>query len=409
MLKPHLLELDDDGQGYVAGYKWYIRSSVINALWSEVMGRLAAMVWLSELDFGGDLKFPDPDAPRELVYCSKGHPEDECSEECGLWAHKIEGKALKRFWHALAAVGFPKDKDPEERFWNGDEFQRPEPSDPCLGPDQRHLLHVLKYFDPVEYNNNAKRMTVRVLYAEAYDFILYDGGLDLFVPPKPWRKEWDDSAPRSLEGLDEEQVKEEMRDWTRHEILRMYKFRKTGSPAIGLSGVPATSSTDESDYRVPMSAAPTGPTDVPHDWMRGMAAETNWWVTGSVYAAVNQTLPRLVASLWFEEEVRKPNEKDDHYPMSYRCRWQTGGGVKDLIQHRLETRRGCEIELGDPEDWEKTPDDNWNPRDVMITSSGLVIPHPGGRPELEKLLGDIAAGVAGNPVFTNTIPPPGPG
>jgi len=194
------------------------------------------------------------------------------------------------------------------------------------------------------------------------------------------------------------------RVWTRYEILRMYKFRVTGPPPIGLSGVPATSLQEGKSYLVPITAAPTGPTDVPHDWMRGMAAQTTWWITGSLYAAMNQAIPRLIASLWFEEQVNPPSPNDPQFPLTYKCRWQTGDGLRELIQHRLETRLNCEIELGDPKDWDDTPDARWNPRDLMITNKGLVIPYPHECPKVDKLLNDIVAGAAGNPVFTNTIP-----
>jgi len=395
-MPPQLITLEPDGNGYVEGYEWYVRSSVVNALWGEVMGRLAAKVWLSELGFSGEpiLKFP-PDTPDpELIYRPPGAPDDKC-----LWAHKIEGAALREFWTALAEIAFPKGEYPD--LWNGDEFLMPGEDIECLDADQRQILLVLQYFEPEKYENNKKRMKLRVIRAEAYDFILFDGGLDLFVPPKPYGTAEGQPAPAL--GLDPspEDLKAE---WTRQEIMRMYKFRETGPPPIGLSGVPATSSEEGQSYLVPITAAPTGPTDVPHDWMRGMAGNTKWWFTGSLYASMNQAIPRLVASLWFEELTRPLDWDHPNFPLTYKCRWQTGAGLRELIQHRLETKLNCEIELGDPDDWNRTPDAQWNPRDLMITNKGLVVPYPGKCPEVDDLLEDIVAGAAGNPVFTNTIP-----
>jgi hypothetical protein len=81
-----------------------------------------------------------------------------------------------------------------------------------------------------------------------------------------------------------------------------------------------------------------------------------------------------------------------------------------MLQERVETVFPKKLEIPVPRtglrpSWvTSTNDAGWNPRDIMLTGEGIYFPYPGKAPEWKELAESIEMGVAGNPVFTDSLP-----
>jgi hypothetical protein len=364
--------------------QWHMPGSVLSALWGRIMPRLAARVWRTQ--FGllrpGETRLSFPPA-------STKEPE----KIGNLLGYLVEGPELEPFWRVLVEVSMGAQD--AKAYLDG--LQRDGSTRAGVTAGQRSALAVLRYFDPK--TPSEFRIPVRFIDSESYDFILHSGGLDIFVPPNPARM----SDFNTLHDFDNPADRER----ALAEILRMYRFRVTGAPPIGLPGVPATSPDAEDDYLTPtiQLAAPTGVSMAHEEWLRGTSAgNPKWYITGAVYRGIMAELPRIIASLWHEGRVwtnQSEADKDRTYAGRFRA------DLKELLEERLEANLPKEMRF----DVGRRPPNGggatWNPRDVMITHEGLVVPDPGNKsPDLTSVLVAIEKGIAGNPVFTDSGIPP---
>jgi hypothetical protein len=375
--------------------KWYMPGSVLNALWGNIMSRLAASVWLGRLDW------PPKTTPEK-------HPG-------GLEAYPVDGTAMPKLAEQIVRIAFTRKAN---ESWKAIEqsFVLAAERQDRLTNAQRSTLITTQYFHPGAAEAylphrppEAHRMPLRVIKARGYDFVLSDQGLDLFVPPKP-------GAPYGREDWGKVDKKEEPA--AREDVLQFYKFRETSEPPIGLPRAPATAFPDNgsppSDFfvSVPQLTAPTGSHQVPEAWMKGLAPTVSWWLSGSLYRGIMAVLPRIIASKWYEEVAWDPaTATTDGYTtagedQTYRTRFYKKGGLRELLEEHTETvlPKSLAIVVAGKPSWVPKEAPGWNERDVMITSEGLYIPDPGDAPEWTELAKAIESGVAGNPVFTDTGP-----
>jgi hypothetical protein len=335
------------------------------------MPRLAASIWRG----ANGLQWPPPGSTPDPIYPDPKDPKRV------LEAHRVDSNNLAAFWTRLVDITFGDDHptEPGEKIPNTGAKNyavlRPTlakggvPSSQAgFTTLQRSTHQVLDYFDPVK--TDPKRMTLRIIRVSGYDFILHQGGLDIFVPENPFK----DKHGKQKDG--------------RAEILRYYRFRETGAPPIGLPGRPADLA------KVKNLTEPTGTSQAQDDWVRGMASQSSWWITGAIFRAIMTEYPRIIASLWYEEAVWDPKSTNPNYENSYAAKFNAQDGLKTLIEERLE------VEL--PDALKITSSEAASHTDVEISESGMVFPHPKGAPQRDELILEIESGRAGNPVFTDT-------
>lgn len=371
---------------------WCMPSSVLNALWGNVMPRLAAAIW------AGELEWP-PEGPGQTV-------------NQFMRAYPVEGALQADFWEVLATISFGSRKN---YLAERDRIEESLHENPPKTSAMHRAAHVvLKYFEPPREGSPAPpfRGRFRVIRAEGYDFVLSSEGIDVFVPPDPFVG---DDGERSGERA-------------RAEIIRMYKFRETGRAPIAIPGQPSTVHPKEHGYHIPIPQLnnPTGSFQIHEDWARGESNDVGWWLTGSAYRGMMHELPRVIASLWYEAlawngDAGSPaagqrtvssdfNAADGYVPIAGDAQRPTG--LRRLLEERTETRFPRDMAMKVLDDMTQvpglsegqSPPDTWSDCDVMITNLGFFFPHPPEPPELEELLGAIKAGTAGNPVFTDSGP-----
>lgn len=367
------------GNNAISDYSWYVPATVLSALWGEIMPKLAASVWK------GKIAFPDPDGPSEPI-------------GGGLVAYPMDGSILDQFWNQLAELVFTQVSNYRKLE---DHLRKPPSKDGArFSTAQRSAHFALEYWDPTPTGGNTPaaedRIRIRVIETTGYDFILYGsrdpddgklkGGLDVFVPPDPFEQNPDNTE----------------------EFFRLYKFRATGVPPIGLPKIPASPRDPGSgDYVIPMPllTAGTSPSEIQSEWAQYMGPKVDWWITGNIFGRILSDLSRIIASIWYEDRVW-PDSAEDHSSYRYRYRNEER---RRLFEERLEGRLPAGMDIGLNKRWEGVADKKlakdppgWNRRDVMVTNKGLLLPRPGKAPTKDELLDAIEQGVAGNPVFTNS-------
>jgi hypothetical protein len=337
------------------------------------MPRLAATVWKGNLDWPSRL------SPRVLVHGD-------------MFAYPVTGDALQEFWDALATIAFGS-VHAYRQIRNAFRIPR-KPAEPRFSNGQRAAHVVLDYFDPDPRDGRPveQRMPLSVIRADAYDFVLSSDGLDVFIPRNPFTN---DDGERDDEA-------------GRRDVLQMYKFRKTGTPPIGLPGLPATSPEGGDDLLIPIPqlSSPTGAFQVHEDWAKGRAGDVAWWLSGTAYRGIMAELPRIIAYKWYEE-VAWPEDEYNDDERTTRKRFHDENGLKELLEERTETRLPANLRIQVLSEDRMVPPEAeglqaWNARDIMITDTTIYVPDPGKPPEASELLAAIESGQAGNPVFTDT-------
>ena len=382
---PHAVEL------------WRVSASVINILWGDVWPRLMALWWKNDSRW-------TPDCPIDFGELTPADLETAMltlAQEEVTWLNTLTTTTVP---YAVPTLAGP---------WSDTRFQR------RLQQVRDHL-------------NGASVIPIRFIGEHGYDFVLSDGGLDLFSPKDP----------------DE--------DW---EWYRYYAFRRTGRPILGVPEylestgtflmdaptgagqvlttfgaldtevVPGSECTLrqveclgveevpevegmtpeaplEVDFRDrrPMSVWP--PASRPPSWKRSrhirfeyhayLAALSRlrcWQIEGSVYRAILEELPRVVAEIWMEaSQFSSPLSAS-----TYGYRFLPGvPDARTIFEERVET---------------SLPDDSrmvfevGSVEDVEISSRGIEIPPPPQRPDRTAVLQAIIQGSAGNPVFTDSKRP----
>lgn len=348
----------DAGQAF----RWYIPGSVLNALWGSVMPRLAATVWRNKLEW------PPRGTQGQLV-------------EGSMYAFPLAGEAIKAFWSALAENGFGSEKnytnvrdklDGSGTLENGIR----------VSAGQRAAHVCLEYFDPAGHLD--KRMPVRIIRAEAYDFVLSSDGLDIFIPDDPFK---DGNGEPDLAG-------------GRTQVVNLYRFRETGRRPIALPGVPMTFKAANSHVLIPIPqlTTPTGSYQIHEGWTRGKANDVKWWIAGSTYRGIMASLPRIIACKWYDELVGKNYGPDASVRPTVD---RFGSELRKLLEERIETKLPALMQIQVASGREKHPA-GWHAWDVMITDQGFRFPDPGTAPTPDEILEAIEKGRAGNPVFTDS-------
>jgi hypothetical protein len=406
-------------------YEWYVPSSVVNAFWGDVMARIAALQWLSDLEYDNKL-LPDKklewppvdDIDPETLWKDLSDKGDMSKWVLAypLWGRKsgnLTFTPLKDWWHALERISFLKEGSDSTGTGEYDTYSKAIHKPHIrFGSLHRNAHAVLEYYSAAtmadatqaerdkvvkDELDGKKIMRVRVIRSYEYDFILYPGGLDLFLGPTPFPKEGGkpvDKAPTA-------------RKKALKNMLQMYKHRKTGSRPIALPGLPATAKDDKGGcLHIPVRtpAGPTGASQASQVWLEGMLNQNSnppaWWLTGNVYRGIMTALPRIIASMWHEQEVWDV-PVDTKNKGTYTWRYQHGG-LKRLLEERLEQKLPVDLEIEVTQPPGSASWSGWNRRDVMITDKGLVLPQEIDSPKLEPVLEDIIKGDAGNPVFTSS-------
>ena len=236
-----------------------------------------------------------------------------------------------------------------------------------------------------------------------YDFLVSDEGVEFFIP----------TPPQSLQDL-----------------LRYYSFRGTGRPAIGLpyylssaiSAVSIDSPTGPSQISVNPSVILQqvqrfDPGCAEIQCIRRklenreviMGLETYrclveglrcWQIEGSVYRGIMTEVPRVVANIWIEMANGTTT-----VPGAYAPRFPDPDdrGLRSLFEERLETSLPGSMKMH----FELHPASQpagmpWDQTDVVITNKGFFFPPLPAQPTKQGILGEMVAGRAGNPVFTDS-------
>jgi hypothetical protein len=123
-----------------------------------------------------------------------------------------------------------------------------------------------------------------------------------------------------------------------------------------------------------------------------------WQIAGAVYGGILTELPRVVAEIWIERMTTAWA-----HPKSYHQRFRFNPDevedTADIFRERLETslpghdRMKFGVAKGKLED-------------VTITNQGFLFPKVHKASKRLEMFQDMAAGKAGNPVFTNSRRPP---
>lgn len=267
-------------------------------------------------------------------------------------------------------------------------------------------------------SGNLKRPLFRYMGTGGFDFVLSDTGVDVFAPPTPPEEEVDFQAY----------------------MARLYTFRSTGRLPIGLPeflapGVPtAPTSLRPGTQMDAMTGAsqieyPEDDWDTVARWLGyeessdprfealivedparadyvplsigcvacALADQRKWQVTGAVYRAIMEALPRMVADIWLAMTQGDPSGG------AYGKVWDdpTDAGLREQVELRLETHLPPTVRMGSFHG-----PDIYAPRgdgDVHISSDGLEFPAVGCHaPTRDGMLEAIWKGNAGNPVFTSS-------
>lgn len=369
---------------------WTIPASILQVLWGEIYPRMVAQAWL--------LGSADPFDVHDVT--------------------PVLHDRLIKFRNLLfGSINNPS--PPQLASFNASRFGR-RFNEVCA-----YLLNTATPLIPIRYHGPG-----------GFDFILSDHGLDLF-------------APRPPEDEDD--------------LLRYYEYRLTGRPAIALPNYlevahtldvycpagPSQVWTDAAGLNMAIDPSGcrlgaltcldqteqtypevlTGLPDrrvvlrqlgwkgdeatldyvqqryVPFASARGytiqgyFSAVTHlrcWQLEGAVYRGILEQLPRIVATVWRES-------LGTCIGGSYAARFGDPRLMRQIFEERLETMLPkydhMVFEVGGRPD--QPPLD-----DVEITNHGLRFP-VADRPDITAMLSSIAAGRAGNPVFTDSKRPDG--
>lgn len=279
---------------------------------------------------------------------------------------------------------------------------------------QARAQRLLQYLQ----SSGSRRVPMRVM-GEGPDFVLSDAGLDLFAPPKPQKPE----------------------------LLRFYRFRRTGRGSLGLP-----------DYldtwpRAILVDSPTGPSQVKINLFasgsivvsspeadcvldeiecvqRFFDSRTEsereglveldqatymcllddcrcWQLSGAVYRGIATELPRIVADIWYERETcgitPLPTTSYDH--RFHNLPPTDDNGIRSVFEERMETFLPGPGKMQFRFHPTPTPpllSGIWADEEIMITNRGVYLPRIPPSAGITAMLEDIEAGNAGNPVFTDS-------
>jgi len=263
----------------------------------------------------------------------------------------------------------------------------------------------------------------------SYDFILSDQGIDLFGPP-----------PLGVGGAD-----------PARQLFQFYQIRSTGEAPIGMPLFM------DSKVRNIVMDAPDGPAQVylpsaaidellncgcrereegerepqresvPYETVvQYLGRRRVWWIEGSVVRGILGQLPRIVATIWYEDSLgvnpvggyrdRYPNPDNDGLRTIFAERMETTLPLYEYMAFEVQPtpapfpptpingeavdhRKGpAQPQKGDPHGMPF-----WDTEDVMITAKGIYVPKlPKKPPGVGDIMDAVADGRAGNPVFTST-------
>lgn len=347
-----------------AEFTWAIPAGLLNFLWSDVFPRLVARSWL-------------PGPPAGAAYVGMDTPGLlDALKQLRL---RVSGSASVEYLHDLQAL--------IALF-----------SAPACPP-------------------------FRLMGEGGYDFVLSDWGVEFYMPEKPK---------------------------TAADLLRYYTFRRTGRPAIGLPlylqnrlsavatdsptgpGQPAAlealilgqlSGVDTSceEYICLVNRLNRLATVVGHDKvivgldsiLCALGPFRCWQLEGSVYRGMMTEIPRIIATAWIEIQDGTTGKEAAYHPRVFDAVLAPRtDGLRSLFKERLETtvpnrsRMLFELQPAAP-----PPGIPWSKDDVVITNCGFFFPGPeqpakdpatGAPASLRRLIQEIEAGRAGNPVFTDS-------
>jgi hypothetical protein len=145
--------------------------------------------------------------------------------------------------------------------------------------------------------------------------------------------------------------------------------------------------------RAPRPVIPVG-----IDRFRCLAASVRCWqLAGSVYRGIMIELPRVIAVIWAEEIAEKKGCRPDAKSYMKRFGLPDDPGLRDIFRERLETALPRNVRMRF---------EQYRGKDVRITNEGLFFPMPPEPPTVDDMIIEIRDGRAGNPVFTDSMPPP---
>ncbi len=434
--------------------EWLITSSILNTLWGDFFGRLVPLLWAGApmpLTFDGYLgAIPEHEGKEEDINIEAYHGlcRDYVLLYIDLFEKNIEdGKALKKRLKEMDGAfgdkaGFGtrsvlpiKFRLPDDYFMQGGGIEVTDRFIKRLEMLRSYLENGPELTGPTKGGKSGPRaMPIRFFRDDdVFDFILSDDGLDLFLPSSPFSKP---GKPRGRLA----------------EVYRAYMYRETGRrpvhlplpgagfprerPAIQLDtpGGPANIHLDkpgvfkwlmEQGFQVGHGDADQETKKTIQGWLDRVLAtgidggvfstclrpNRRWQMEGSVYRAVMAEFPRIVANIWLEETIEGKSDIRAGYTSNKQ------GGLRDILEGRLElglppaeAMMCCGRTRSVTWDWENG--DGVTPSrvrkcstDVLISDKGFLFPDPGEPPTEDYLLRCWVDGTAGNPVFTDCIPP----
>jgi len=425
---------------------WVITTSLLNMIWRDLFGRMIPVMWAGgpvPLTVDAYLAKLLTFSPREepnfpaylslsrgflLLYIDLLHSDGTVSspEVMKRRLEALHGRFLKEAGHPKLPGGgtyFSLECDMHEKFY---------PHKGTSRFDGR--LAVLKNYltDGVEIEAdgdsfNMEAVPVRFFRAnDVFDFIIGNTGLDLFHPASPF--------DAGVQGGDE---KDRMAN-----VFRAFTYRETGQRPVTLpmagkweSGFPRERSSvhlsipgGPSNIELEDGAAlmwwidkgfdvdaqpvigewledvenPDVDVDAFVTWLR---PDRQWQIKGSIYREIMAQLPRVIATIWTESVTGATSGLDEAYVDN------SDTGARQVFERRGEIGlpreskmvfRGLDKRVGWA--WADLDVKECN-SDGFLSEKGILLPAHGDPPEEDALLTAWINGTAGNPVFTDCIPP----
>jgi hypothetical protein len=422
---------------------WCIPAGVLNSLWSDFFPRLVAVAWHDAL-VAPPARYLQPGDPPplqggttatgllDLLLWMRGKAvadEDPCKNTPGFIRRRLDA-VIKFFWAHQAQTGKPfpivvagtGGYDFLLSDWGIEMFM------PEAPPNAQEMLRYYAF----RQTGRPSLGIPSYLTPSALSLISIDaptgpsqievdaGALALVLPPEcrppehlieGWRmstEEWDemkarvrrwpDDAP-ALPNPEEIELGELHVCWKRDQYWHVFFGKWKRDPKR-----------ERPEDRPNYPREPEEPFRLNFDEYVCLVRKSRCWqVEGSVYRGFATELPRIVATAWMEPGGVGP----------YTAAFNDPGekGLRELMRQRLETmlprfeQMAFQEIVGSPPtlpNGEGVPAlPRWNEGDVMVTDQGFYFPELSTAPDLETMIEEIAGGLAGNPVFTDSKRPNG--
>jgi hypothetical protein len=422
--------------------KWAITTSLLNMIWRDLFGRMVPILWA-----GGPLPFTvDQYLKKLLVFRKNQEPNFPAyfglsrrflllyidlmhSKGAIKTKHEMEKRLRDIHKEFVKEAGHPPLPGGKKYFSTTCRMKQQFYGIETTGRFEGRLDVIRNYLENGAEIKSGKTtftvepMPIRFFRAnDVFDFVMGDTGLDLFHPTSPF----DDVQG----GTPDERLANIYRAYTYRETgrrpvnLPISGKRKSGfpreRPAIHLSIPGGPSNIELADGAALMwwivqgfdvktqdavtkwlgdLVQPGVDVDAFITWLR---PNREWQMKGAIYREIMAELPKVQATIWLEGA-------QSSYGKAYFDNSDTG--LRQVFERRVELGlppskvmifRGIDKKVRWSWVDEQVRDCN---SDAFLSEKGFLFPNPGQGPNKDAMLRAWINGTAGNPVFTDCIPP----